>query len=754
MSFDTPVAGDEALDLLRRSDKHYLGAGDGTLFAPPHPLWLDVPGFWDEGQVYLHRMAPLFTFSLVDDGGLERPLRLVERAWSPHGMAAIYRDAEVEVVERRSVRPGGRFVSELDVFSAVRAGGWVVVWTAQEGDAVPDRASLDAGPGGIRFTRRARDAQGRGGPLELECVLELEDASGWAVHESQIMPDYPNLPRWDVTPFADRWDGGEIGLGGSTVAPAPAEKGRTLLYMGVAKRVELNARGVGRVRAGITVRPTLPGLRNEAMARRTPELPRPSAAVESRDEWIQFFERAPSLRCSDPWLARYFAYRWYGLRLNFLDAAGNYRRPTCAEGTDYFHCAISYSAWCHARELRWLPDAARARGTVETFLDHQREDGSLPGRVYLNHMERTDFYIADWGGALTALDEVLPGGATLSAMYEPLRRYAEWLDRDRDPNATGLYDARDPYETGQEFMSRYTAVDPEADHQHFDFRLRLKGVDVTVYSYRLRRALAGAARRLGRGEEAAAHDAVAERIRTAVRQRMWDPETEMFSDLDGHGTRRTGVKAAVCFYPYMTDLAGAEHVPGLTRNLFDPATFWTPYPVPSTAADDPTFSADAEWAGVRRSCTWNGRVWPMTNSHVVEAVAAASEHDADLRPRAADLLQRYIRMLFFNGDPARPNCFEHYSPVTGRAAVYRGIDDYQHSWINDLVIRFVAGFRPAGERAVVDPFPGGPEELRLDRLPWRGHEVGVAITGGRFRVTVDGRVAGGGVVGDRIEVEA
>ncbi len=754
MDFDIPVSGEEALDLLRRSDKHYLGAGDGTLFAPPHPLWLDVPGFWDEGQVYLHRLGPLFTMSLVDDGGLERPLRLVERAWSPHGMAAIYSDGEVEVVERRSVRPGGHFVSELDVLSGVRAGGWVVAWTAQETTLVPDRSSVEAGPGGIRFTRFAEDAQRRGEPLAMECTLELEGASGWAVHESEMMPDYPNVPRWGVTPFADRWDGGDGGIGGVTNGESPEGGGRRLLYIGLATRIVLNGMGVGRVRAGMTVRPASPGLRNAAMSPRAPEMRRGSAAAESRDEWIEFFDRAPSLRCSDPWLSRYFAYRWYGLRLNFLDPAGNYRHRTCAEGTDYFHCAISYSAWCHARELRWLPDTRRARGAVQTFLEHQRADGSLPGRVYLDHDRRTDFYIADWGGALTALEEALPGGAPAADLYGPLHRYADWLDGDRDGEGTGLYDVRDPYETGQEYMRRYTAVDAEADRQHFDFRLRLKGVDITVYAYRLRRALAAAARQLGRDEEAGQHDAVAERIRDAVRARMWDPDAGLFFDVDPRTMGRTGVKAAVCFYPYGTDIAGAEHVDGLRRNLFDPATFWTPFPVPSTAADDPTFSADAEWRGVRRSCAWNGRVWPMTNSHVVEALAGAATHDPGLRVRVSELLQRYVRMLCFDGDPARPNCFEHYSPVTGRASVYRGIDDYQHSWINDLVIRFLAGFRPSGERAVVDPFPGGPEELRLDRLPWRGHEVGVAITGGRFRVTVDGRVAGSGGVGDRIEVEA
>ena len=71
----------------------------------------------------------------------------------------------------------------------------------------------------------------------------------------------------------------------------------------------------------------------------------------------------------------------------------------------------------------------------------------------------------------------------------------------------------------------------------------------------------------------------------------------MFSDVNPATGDRTGVAAAVCFYPYFTDLATAEHLPGLERNLLDPSRFWTSYPVPSTAVDDPLFNAEAEWKG-------------------------------------------------------------------------------------------------------------------------------------------------------------
>jgi trehalose/maltose hydrolase-like predicted phosphorylase len=79
--------------------------------------------------------------------------------------------------------------------------------------------------------------------------------------------------------------------------------------------------------------------------------------------------------------------------------------------------------------------------------------------------------------------------------------------------------------------------------------------------------------------------------------------------------------------------------------------------------------------------------------------------------------------------------------------VYRGRDDLPQGWINDLVIRFVAGVRPEGNRLVIDPLPCGVDRLKLDRLPFRGRRVGVAIAGGGVKVSVDGAVTAEGPLG-------
>ncbi|MBW7933340.1 MAG: hypothetical protein H3C62_06930 [Gemmatimonadaceae bacterium] len=129
----------------------------------------------------------------------------------------------------------------------------------------------------------------------------------------------------------------------------------------------------------------------------------------------------------------------------------------------------------------------------------------------------------------------------------------------------------------------------------------------------------------------------------------------------------------------------------------------------------------------------------MTNSHIVEALAAASRLGAhSLREQAGDLLKRFVRMMFHDGDLRRPNCFEHYNPFTGHASVYRGIDDYQHSWVADLILQYAAGVRPHAGGVTVDPFPLGLEQLTLSGVRVRGRTLEVRLVGDRFTVITGG----------------
>ena len=722
----------DAIEHLARDDKWYLGAGDGTLFAPTYPAWLDTPGFWDEATVYQYAFAPLFTVTMLDAAGREIPARATSRRWTPADLTVTYRlESGITATEVRTVHPGGVFVSEWRFASFEPASVHLVAWTAQDGASVPmGEAAFENGA--LVFPRMLTDRRQQ--PLrvraELACVGE---ATSWCASRSEKSAPQP---LWRHTPFVEQWQAG--GLSRAVRDEGISTDGQ--FYAAVHRAVDISYQGASAVFA-MKIAADDPALAVQAAARSV----RPShgtIAGASRRRWHAWFERVPDLRCTDPYLETYYWYRWYGLHLNATAAGhGNHRWSSMCEGVGFFHQPISYSAQCHARELRWLDDPEHARGVLRTFFGQQKPDGSLHGRVYANHLTGTDYYHADWGGALMAIDAAWPDDAFIAELYPAMARFADWMVLTRDADGTGMFDVVDQYETGQEYMSRYQAVDPDADRYGWENRLRLKGIDVTVYAYVLLRTLERYAAR--GGGDAARWAALAERTREAVRRDMWDPSLGMFSDVHPQTGMRTRVKAAVCFYPYFTDIVDESHLNGLRASLFDPRQFWTPFPVPSSSVDDPLFSAKAEWKGKRHVCPWNGRTWPMTNSHLVEALAAASRLGApDLRERAGELLKRFVRMMFHDGDLRRPNCFEHYNPFTGHASVYRGIDDYQHSWVADLILQYAAGVRPHARGVTVDPFPLGLEQLTLTGVRVHGRTLEVRIVGDHFTV-----ISGG----DRIE---
>lgn len=118
----------------------------------------------------------------------------------------------------------------------------------------------------------------------------------------------------------------------------------------------------------------------------------------------------------------------------------------------------------------------------------------------------------------------------------------------------------------------------------------------------------------------------------------------------------------------------------------------------------------------------------MANSHISDALAnAARTLDPGLAPAAADFLLRYVHMLFHDGDTARPNCYEHYNPFTGAPSAYRGIDDYMHSWIVDLLVRHLVGLQPtSSDHLVLDPLPVPVDRFAIHDLRYRGRRLDVS----------------------------
>lgn len=761
------------LKSLARKDKWYVGGGRRLVFAPPFPQWLEAPGFWDEAHFHEYKIQPVFTVTLLDSSSvLVSPRRIGGAHWTPDRWIRRFEYESFSVTETLALGEGDTLVSEhcFHPFGGQSPGIQAVLWTIE--DTRPGTGhgvSLVSHQDGVS-TYRMDIAGG------LWTALALVPSA--VSHGVQLSEGSAIQPHWEFTPFAEKWRSGKglpntIQMGGinphgllyiALHAPVTTTTLWAMRSFGRTKQEAVDAI-VASVQAAITPKEEETGrIPTSDVGTASPALR--ALGEIAADRWNHVFDTVPQFECSDPFIEKYYWYRWYGVHLNTVPGGfGAVKYPAVAEGIAYFRSPISYSAQVLVNEVRWMRDPALARGLILNFLENQRPDGSFPGILRAfpppGDAALESFYHASWGLAVLELHKIHPDIDFLKQCYEPLARYAKYFDEVRDPEHCGLYDVLNHFETGQEFMRRYHVVNENADQQNWGSNFRLKGVDATVYLYETKRALAWIAAAIGRDEDAARWNSEADAIKRAVLQLMWDPTGGMFFDVDPRTMQRTGVKAAICFYPYRTDIASDDHLDGLKRHLLNPAEFWTPYPVPSSSADDPMFSAKGEWKGKRMVCPWNGRVWPMTNSHIVDALGhSAYALDPSLKPRLAEFLQKYVRMMFFKKpgsnepDVGRPNCFEHYNPLSGVPSVYRGIDDYMHSWVADHIIRYVAGLQPELDGVlIVDPLPLGLKHLTLGNVPYKGHLIGIKLDGDTFEVYVDGSRRASSSLGTRSRIE-
>lgn len=750
-------------DQLRRNDKWFLGGGRKALWAPEWPLWLDRPGFWDHACFYDLAVQPVFTVTFLNPDGTEIPLNFENRTWVPSHLTQAYTGEGLEITERRALLPDDVLLSDFLITNPASEDRTLhaVFWTCQPRSGKPEGEDIDqwAQTEQAILLRHHRYTAPDGPNYEIPHLTEghLLNYEFYLAYGASLIPKSysvhlsegaPNQPDWKLTPFYEAFNGA---LDNAEKFDVGVSRGG-LLY--VAQHYEIH------VPAEATVDFIVACAFAESDGEAISNLDAATASSDpiqiSVDNWESWFRSVAEFHCSDPYLENYYWYRWYGLKLNRIHA-GTERLPfPCVfEGINkgWFRHAISYSGQVHMLECKWMHDPELAKGTLRNFIAHQREDGSFPGGLLTGQAETPHaFYHANWGKAVLELYSLHSDDDFLGEIYPALVKYVQYFQRERDKERSHLFDVVNQGETGQEYMARYLFARPNADDWG---EIRLKGVDATVYIYELLRCLEWMAGKLGLTEEAGRWGTLAMATRDAVRGRMWDEERGFFVDALPNTYEKCPSLCALGFYPFLTDIATEAHLRALTDHLFNRDEFATEWPVPSTSANDPTFSETGEWKEKRMVCPWNGRTWLMTNSHVMDALGRTSQTlDTRLKPHAVEFLNRFIQMLFLDRDLKRPSSYEYYNPRTGQAPFFRGTEDYMHSYIADLILKYVAGVQVDEKRLVVDPLPFELEHFSADHIPAGGHWVRVTYSAGDgMRVYVDGEQVAESPERTRIEID-
>lgn len=260
-----------------------------------------------------------------------------------------------------------------------------------------------------------------------------------------------------------------------------------------------------------------------------------------------------------------------------------------------------------------------ARNNHQAFFALQKPDGQFPAAVKMSGLGYGQIQmVVPIAATAWELVQITHDEPFLAEAYAACSRWDAWLRQYRDTRKTGLVEGFCVYDTGHDNSPRWAGVPqrcPNADAHFYD--KNIKGLpwlspDLSASAYGARVALAAMAHALGKPAEAAHWQEDAEKIRTLIIDRLYDPQDAAFYDLDAdnHFVRvRSDVISRVLGehvlkLEHAKDRAIFEAV--WSRQIHNPKAFWATYPLTSVAQDDPHFVRPIprnSWGGASQALT-------------------------------------------------------------------------------------------------------------------------------------------------------
>ena len=326
---------------------------------------------------------------------------------------------------------------------------------------------------------------------------------------------------------------------------------------------------------------------------------------------------------------------------------------------------------------------------------------SLPRRFW-HHLESTDAWsftrserpkttVLTQPPVLASTVErlVLAGAEDFLAETLPrLERYYRYLATNRDPDSDGLISTICQFETGLDYSPAYD----QSLSVRFDQPLRismavrrvklankLTGYDLerifaserhvedvlvnTIWIDNLK-ALARLARRANEEELASWAEAKAVQALQSLLERSWDVNRGLFFNLDGSEEKRPDVKTIQCLMPLLLDDLPPEMVERLLEHLTNPKEFGAPYPVPSVALDEPSYSDGCNFGRTR--LIWRGPFSMNTNWFLWQGLLRHREPGlaSHLVERSLSVVERSGFNEFFSAESGDPLGADHFGWAT------------------------------------------------------------------------------------------
>lgn len=355
---------------------------------------------------------------------------------------------------------------------------------------------------------------------------------------------------------------------------------------------------------------------------------------EARQRWEAWFEAAPPV--AEQYRDQY-EYALWVMRIGLLNTRYFFTREACVPSKIHYVGVWHWDQFFHALAYRHL-DARLAEDQIRIVLDHQREDGMLPDAIHDEGLvtrltapveaDVTKPPLAAW--TVLKLYETSGNRDFLEEAYEPLSRWHRWWTTHSRSDGD-LCEYRHPFSSGLD------------DSPLWDDGMPVVAPDLNTYLCLQAESLATIAGIIGLPEDAERWRQEADVFASAMLTQLWDEDAGCFQAL--HLGSPVRVLTPFSLLPLWTARNPQAVVERLLAHLQNPAEFWSRFPLPTVALNDPKFDPRQ---------MWRGPTWVNINYLFIEALTRLG-HDA----LAAELRRRTLDLIMQHSD-----IYEYYDPVT------------------------------------------------------------------------------------------
>ncbi len=448
-------------------------------------------------------------------------------------------------------------------------------------------------------------------------------------------------------------------------------------------------------------------------------------------QWPWFVENIPWLDVPDKDLEQIYYFRWYAFQKHIRHTPDGFIIDEFLDDVSWAgkYNSIDAAAADHLKEARWLRDPAYADQYARFWFSPDGEP------------RRYSFAAADaiYSVYLANGDKGLVTGLLPSLV----NNYEAWEKTHQDPN--GLFWQID-------------------DRDGMEDSIGGSGYRPTINSYMYGDAVAISRIAALSGDKALSEQYAtkAEKLRSLVEDRLWDPDAEFYETVPRKSDATwVGVREEIGYVPWYFDLPHADHVVAW-KQLTDPQGFLAKYGPTTAERRSPRFRFEYP-----HECLWNGPSWPFATTQTLVALANLlnGAPQTIIGPKKyRDLLATYVRSQHIRAQTGEiiPWIDEDLDPDTGQWIARTILEAkkqpppnrgryYNHSGFADLVITGLLGLRPgAGNALTIHPLVSSQWQwFALDGLPYHGYLLTVFYdkTGARYH-----RGAGLRVLCDGVEI--